>query len=56
MPGASDGFGPVGDVELAVDAGRVGFNGAWGHDELPGNLLVGPAQSHEVKNFQLSLA
>ena len=56
LPGTGDCLGPVGDVELAVDAGRVGFDGAWGYDELPGDLLVGPAQGHEVENFHLTLA
>ena len=56
LPGAGDCLGPVGDVQLAIDTGRVGFDGARGHNELPGDLLVGPAQGHEMENFQLTLA
>ena len=56
LPGTGDCLSPVGDVELAIDTGRVGFDGARGYNELPGDLLVGSAQGHEVENFQLTLA
>jgi hypothetical protein len=56
LPGAGDCFGPVGDIELAIDTGRVGFDGAPGHDELLSDLLVGPAQGDELENLQLPLA
>ena len=55
-PGTGDRLGPIGDVEFTVDAGRVGFNGPWRYDELPGDLLVGPAKGHEMEYFQLTLA
>ena len=51
LPGARHRLSPVGDVQLAIDTGRVGFDGARGHDELPGDLLVGSAQSHEMEHF-----
>ena len=56
LPGAGHCFGPVGDVELAVDAGRVRLDGARGDDELLRDLLVGPAQGDELEHFQLTLA
>ncbi len=54
LPGACDCLGPVGDVQLAIDTGCVGFDGARGYDELPGDLLVGLAQGDEVEHFQLA--
>ena len=56
LPGARHRLGPVGDVQLAVNTGRVGLDGAWGHKELLGDLLVGPAQGYEVENLQFTLA
>ena len=55
MPGARHRLGAVGDVQLAIDTGRVGFDGARGHDELTGGLLVDTAQGHELKDFHLAL-
>ena len=43
LPGARRRFGPVGNVQLAIDAGRVGLDRARCHDQLPGDLLVGHA-------------
>jgi len=54
--GTCDCLSPVGDVEFAIDTGRVGFDGAQCHDELPGNLLVSSAYGHEMEHFQLALA
>ena len=56
LPGARHCLGSVGDVQLAINTGRVGFDGAWGHNELPGDLLVGTAQGYEVEDLQLTLA
>ena len=56
LPGARYRLGPVGDIELAIDTGRVGFDSAPGHNKLLGDLLVGFAQGHEVKNFKLARA
>ena len=49
-------LGPVRNVQFSVDAGGMGFDGTWSHDELLGNLLIGSAESHEMENFQLPLA
>ncbi len=54
LPGVGNCLGPVGDVQLAIDTGRVGFDGAPGYDKLPGDLLVGPAQGYEMEHFQLT--
>jgi len=51
LPGARHRLGPVGDVELAIDTGCVGFDGARGYDELLGDLAVGSAQGDEVEDF-----
>ena len=56
LPGARHCLGPVGDVQLSVDMGRVSFDGARGHNELLGDLLVGPALGDEVEDFQFTLA
>ena len=55
LPSARHRLGPIGDIELAVDTGSVGLDGARGHNELSCDLLVGLAQGHEVENFQLAL-
>jgi hypothetical protein len=47
---------PVGDVQLAADASRVGFDSTRGHNKLAGDLLVGLAQGLETENLQLTLA
>ena len=54
LPGMGNCLGPVGNVQLAIDTGRVGFDGAPGYDKLPGDLLVGPAQGYEMEHFQLT--
>ena len=54
MPGTGDRLGAIGNIELAIDTGCVGFDGSRSHDELPGDILVGPAQGHELENFQLT--
>ena len=55
LPGACYCFGTVGDIQLAIDIGCVGFNSTRGYDELPGDLLVGFAQGDEVEDFQFPL-
>lgn len=56
LPGASNGFGPIGDIQFSIDADCVSFDGTQGYDELLGNLLIGPTQGHEMEHFQLALA
>ena len=56
LPGTGYCLGPVINIELAIDAGCVGLDGTWSYNELAGNFLVSPAQRHEIKNFQLTLA
>ena len=56
LSGARHRFGPVGDIQLAIDACRVGFDCTQGYDELIGDLLVGPAPGHELEDFQLAPA
>ncbi len=56
LPGARHRLSPVGDVELAIDTGRVGFDGTPGYDELPGDLLIGAPQGNQVEDLQLTLA
>ncbi len=54
LPGASDCFSPVGGIQLAINAGRVGFNRPGSNDELLSDLLVGAAQGHQAQDFQLA--
>jgi hypothetical protein len=56
LPGSRHRFGPVGDIELAVDTGCMGFDGTRCDNELPGDLLVGSTQGHELENLQFALA
>ena len=51
LPGTRHCFGSVGDVQLAIDTGRVGFDSARGYNELLGDLLIGPAQGDEMEDF-----
>ena len=44
-----DGFGAGVDSEFAVDARHVGFDGALGDKELPGDLLVGTPGAQELQ-------
>ena len=54
LRGASNGFGPVGDIEFVVDTSRMGFDNTRCHNEMPGDLLVGFAQCNEMEYFQLA--
>ncbi len=56
LPGARHRLSSVGNVELAVDAGRVGFDSALGYDKMLSNLLISSAQGHELEYLQLTLA
>jgi hypothetical protein len=42
---------PVGGIQLAIDAGRVGLDGARRHDQLLRDLLIGFAQGQEREDF-----
>src|SRR6266508_2838506 len=54
LPGARGCLGPVGDVQLTIDTGRVCFDGSWSHNELLGDLLIGLAQGYEMEDLQLT--
>ena len=56
LPGARYRFGPVGNVQLAVNTCCVGFDGALGHDKLMGDFPIRPAKGYKMENFQLPLA
>ena len=56
FPGARHGLGPVGDVELPIDIRAVGFDGARGYDQLPGDFLIGSARGDELQDFQFTVA
>ena len=56
LPGARHRLSPVGDIQLAINTGRVGFDGARSYNKLPGDLLVGSAQGDQLENLQLALA
>ena len=56
LPGARHRLGPVGNIELSVDAGCVGFDRARGYNQLPGNLLIGTTQGEMMEDFELALA
>lgn len=56
LPCARHRFGPVGDIQLAIDIGCVSLDGTPRHDELLGDLLIGLAQGNQVENFQLAPA
>ncbi len=55
MPGSGNGLGPVRNIELTINTGRVGFDGAWGYNQMHGNLLVCLAVRQEMENLQLAL-
>ena len=52
--------GPHGDLdavsgaELSHEAGKVGFDGAWGDVELAGDLIVGAALGYRHEDFLLA--
>jgi hypothetical protein len=56
LPGAGDCLGLVSDIELALDAGRVGFDRVQHHDQLPGNFLADLTLGGELEHFHLALA
>ena len=56
LPGARYGLGPVGHVQLGIDVGRVGFDGARGDDELLRDLWIGPSQGNQVKHLTFARA
>jgi len=54
LPGVCHRLGPIGNVKLAIDTGRVGFDSARRYHELLGDLLVGSTQGREMENLQLA--
>src|SRR5262245_26937081 len=55
-PGAGDGLGPVGRAELAEDVTDMLLDRVQYHDELVGDLLVGPAHGQQLEDLQFAAA
>ena len=49
--GAGDGFGAVGDAELAVGVGNMAFHGRQADEERVGDLLIAQPGRDQAKNF-----
>ena len=56
MPGARYSFGPVRNIQLAINTGRVSLDGTRRNNELLGDLLIGSTECYEMENFELPLA
>ena len=56
LTSAGNCLGPIGRLELTIDAGCMGFDGARRYDESLGDFLIGHTQGHEMEHFQLTLA
>ena len=54
--GAGDSLGAVVDVEFAVNAAGVGFNGVQREIKAGGDLGIGQALGDEFQDFEFALA
>ena len=54
--GDQDRVGPAPGIQLAVDAGGVGFDRSQGDDQVSGNLLIGLPCCNQPQDLQLTFA